>query len=42
MLNKQHRFLAYKVILQKKKKKKEIKPVAQLFTDFNMRIEVWD
>lgn len=39
MLNKQHRFLAYKVILQKKK---EIKPVAQLFTDFNMRIEVWD
>ena len=38
MLNKQHRFLAYKVILQKKKK--EIKPVAQLFTDFNMRIEV--
>lgn len=39
MLNKQHRFLAYKVILQKKKKK-EIKPVAQLFTDFNMRIKV--
>lgn len=41
MLNKQHRFLVYKIILQKKKKKKkEIKPVAQLFTDFNMRIEV--
>lgn len=38
MLNKQNRFLVYKVILQKKKKK--IKPVAQLLTDFNRKIEV--